>query len=433
MSRPKRILTICHNDPRLHPGGTEILARTLTQEFRARQGLDARFLAAADTLHRQRRPGTAFQAVCGAADNEMLIWCGHYDRFVHQQVDGLGVFPEFEEMLREYRPDVVHFHHYILLGLEALAVVRRVLPDAAIVLTVHDYYLMCHNDGLMRRPDGRLCHEATPDACTACFPEIGRLGFRLRDLQIRNLLRFVDRFLAPSAFMRDRLVAWGIAPERVEVVRNGHVLPEPVLPRRKSPSERPHTTFATFGNLSPAKGTLTVLDAARHLVKRGLDGFTLYLNGETMFQNEEFKAAVDERLEALGDVVVPLGRYDHSELPARMSRADWVIVPSLWWENAPLTIQEAFHHRRPVICSDIGGMAEAVIEGVSGLQFPAGDALHLASVMERAMTERGLQEELAKNAPEVVPIAACADRHLEVYEDVLAQCRTERGVEHVDG
>ena len=53
-----------------------------------------------------------------------------------------------------------------------------------------------------------------------------------------------------------------------------------------------------------------------------------------------------------------------------MAEVDWVVVPSIWWENAPLVIQEAFRHRRPVICGDIGGMAEMVRDGVDGLHAP---------------------------------------------------------------
>ena len=56
-----------------------------------------------------------------------------------------------------------------------------------------------------------------------------------------------------------------------------------------------------------------------------------------------------------------------------MAEIDWVVVPSIWWENSPLVIQEAFLHGRPVICSDIGGMAEKVEHEVNGLHFRVGD------------------------------------------------------------
>ena len=67
-----------------------------------------------------------------------------------------------------------------------------------------------------------------------------------------------------------------------------------------------------------------------------------------------------------------------------MASVDWVVVPSIWWENSPLVIQEAFLHGRPVICSDIGGMAEKVDDGVNGLHFRTGDPRSLAQAIRRA-------------------------------------------------
>jgi hypothetical protein len=72
-----------------------------------------------------------------------------------------------------------------------------------------------------------------------------------------------------------------------------------------------------------------------------------------------------------------------------MGDVDWVVVPSVWWENSPLVIQEAFQRGRPVICSDIGGMAEKVADGVDGLHFRAGDPEALAATIARAATDPG--------------------------------------------
>src|SRR5207244_4345149 len=65
-----------------------------------------------------------------------------------------------------------------------------------------------------------------------------------------------------------------------------------------------------------------------------------------------------------------VGRYSRDELSRLLSHIDWVVVPSVWWENSPLVIQDAFLHERPVICSNIGGMAEKVIDGVKWTPFP---------------------------------------------------------------
>jgi glycosyltransferase involved in cell wall biosynthesis len=99
--------------------------------------------------------------------------------------------------------------------------------------------------------------------------------------------------------------------------------------------------------------------------------------------------------------VTLVGRYEHAELPQLMAAIDWVVVPSIWWENSPLVIQEAFQHGRPVICSDIGGMAEKVTHGVTGLHFRIGDPTGLAATIREAVSSPGLWEQLSGAIPGV--------------------------------
>jgi glycosyltransferase involved in cell wall biosynthesis len=63
-----------------------------------------------------------------------------------------------------------------------------------------------------------------------------------------------------------------------------------------------------------------------------------------------------------------------------MRGVDAVVEPTIWWENSPLVIQEALASRRPIICSDIGGMAEKVRDGIDGFNFRAGDPRALAEL-----------------------------------------------------
>src|ERR1044071_6965300 len=103
-----------------------------------------------------------------------------------------------------------------------------------------------------------------------------------------------------------------------------------------------------------------------------------------------------------------------------MANFDWVVVPSIWWENSPLVIQEAFQHGRPVICSDIGGMAEKVTHGVNGLHFRRGDAHSLAAAMRRAVDTPGVCEKLRSGTPHVQPTpehVACLSRHYRALLD----------------
>ncbi|MEI8641049.1 glycosyltransferase [Pseudoalteromonas sp. Hal099] len=75
-------------------------------------------------------------------------------------------------------------------------------------------------------------------------------------------------------------------------------------------------------------------------------------------QTGEFKEKVKELLEELEGTVTMHGSYEPHEMPGLLAQTDWVIIPSVWWENSPMVIQEAYKHGRPLIGSDIGGMAE---------------------------------------------------------------------------
>jgi glycosyltransferase involved in cell wall biosynthesis len=102
-----------------------------------------------------------------------------------------------------------------------------------------------------------------------------------------------------------------------------------------------------------------------------------------------------------------------------MSAADWVVVPSRWWENSPLVIQEAFQYKRPVICSDIGGMAEKVTDGVNGLHSRVGDHVRLAETIGRAVGTPGLWEQLQAGIPDIFSMEEHVGNLTGIYSDLM--------------
>ncbi|NIX78347.1 glycosyltransferase family 4 protein [Microvirga terricola] len=411
-----RILAVAHNHPDLHPGGTEIFSHDLFREFRSRPGIEALFLAATNRVHREPRPGTSFQAV-GDAPDEVILWSGHFDHFYLSQIDTYGVVPHLENLLKEFRPDVVHIHHILLLGVEFIAIVRRVLPQARIVLTLHDYYAICAHDGLMMRPRGReRCEKASPNRCNACFPETAPDRFLLRERHLKTLFAQVDRFIAPSHFIRDRFIAWGLSPALIDVVANGRPAAQAASHRQSHDGRR--LVFGYFGNINPWKGAAVLLKACHLLISEGVEGFELRLHGGTPFQAEGFVEEIEKLVRDAGVRVVKLGPYRRDEVPALMEAVDWVVVPSIWWENSPLVIQEAFLHRRPVIASGIGGMAEAVADGVNGLHVRPDDPVALARAMRRAMDELDLWKTLVEGIASPPDMAQVADQHLHLYRSI---------------
>jgi len=126
-------------------------------------------------------------------------------------------------------------------------------------------------------------------------------------------------------------------------------------------------------------------------------------------------------VEAAGRRVRFYGSYRASELAGLMRDIDWVVVPSIWWENSPLVIQEAFAHGRPVICSNIGGMAEKVRPNIDGLHFRAGSAEDLVDRFSEALTSPGLWDRLRANARPSLLIDSAARQHLQVYQTLLSE------------
>ncbi len=85
-------------------------------------------------------------------------------------------------------------------------------------------------------------------------------------------------------------------------------------------------------------------------------------------------------------------------------------------ENSPLVIQEVFMHKRPIICSDIGGMAEKVEDKVTGLHFKVRNASSLAKTIEKAIPNAPLWSNLVDNIEPRLSIQQSAMQHIEVYE-----------------
>jgi glycosyltransferase involved in cell wall biosynthesis len=329
---------------------------------------------------------------------------------------------EFERLLRTFQPDIVHFHHALLIGVEAFQLVRRTLPHAAIALTLHDYYPICANDGQMvTTGDRRLCRTPSADACSRCFPEITRDRFVMRELFVKQAFSLIDRFVSPSEFLKRRYVDWGLPEERIQVIRNG-LRDIPVAPHRPLPPGGRRNRFAFFGHLNPFKGALVAINAVRRVVEQGGGPVSLALHGASDYQTDAFKAELAKALDGASYIVAG-GRYGRDEMPMYMADADWVVVPSIWWENAPLVIQEAFQHRRPVICSGIGGMAESVRDGVDGLWFRPGDSAHLAEKMTAALDPE-LWSQMAGNIQSPRSMTEAAEDHLTLYQELAAKSRS---------
>jgi glycosyltransferase involved in cell wall biosynthesis len=419
MAVAMRILVVAHNHPSFHPGGAETVAWDLHCRLRE-QGHESFFLAGLDPIYRPEHAGTNLQAL--PDDPSVILFrSSGFDPFMQLQTRYDHLLFDLRWLLEDLKPDLVHVQHLNYFGVELLALIHRVLPATRIVYTLHDYLLICGNDGLMvRTGTDALCDRASPDRCYQCFPNKRPATFQVRKDNILRHLHYVDRFTAPSDFLRDRFVEWGLEPSRIEVCPNG--LPD--VQARPTEMRKQRNRFAVFGNMRRTKGTLIAARAAVQAIERYGADLTLTLYGEAIFQQDEFKAELQELVDRAKGSIELAGRFERDQVPGLMASIDWAMCPSLWWENAPLVIQEAFAQKRPVICSDIGGMAEAVRHDVDGIHVRVGDVDEWARTMAVLADDSERWEAMSTAIRQPDDVSKMTEGFLDIYETALKSGKT---------
>lgn len=415
-----RVLVVSHGHPAFSIGGAEVASHALFRGLDAMDGIEAHYLArtGSPVARHEETPLMSLRQ----GPRETFVHLDAYDhRWISSRAIGELAGP-VADWLRDLDPDVVHFHHLIGFGAEMLALVRRVLPRAAIVVTFHEYLSICLNHGQMVKTGRhRLCSRASPAECSGCFPEWTPEAVHLRERFLKDHLLLADAFVSPSRFLADRHVAWGLPEERFAVIENG-LAPSPAAPPRALAAGGRRARFGFFGQVTEFKGLAVLLDAIARVPDGawGDDAALMVFGGNLENQPEAFRTRFEALMQAAGRRARFFGAYRSEELPRLMGSVDWVVMPSIWWENSPVVIQEAFHHRRPLIVSDIGGMAEKVRDGVDGLHFRAGSAEDLADKLACAMGEPALWQRLSDAAPVPLDAAGCAEAHLALYRRALA-------------
>lgn len=402
----KRFLIISHGHPDLNKGGAEIAAYSLYEEMRSRD-LDAYFLARTDmTPH----GGAAFSSRNN--EREILFHTTMDDGFTFSNIQTRHIWQEFRDLLLLLKPDVVHLHHFFLLGIEILEEIRRSLPESKIVLTLHEYLAICNNRGLMVKTNGKLCYKSSSRDCHNCFPEKQPGDFFLREQYIKRMFAQVDVFISPSEFLKERYLDWGIPKKPFYVIENGQSEQININLEEVS-NESQKVTFAFFGQINPYKGIDVLIEAIMLLPKKVRNMLVVDIHGANLeHQSDKYQMDVARLLNKASKWVNFYGSYESKELPSLLDRVDWVIVPSIWWENSPMVIQEALASKVPLIVSDIGGMSEKVTNNVNGLHFRAGKPLALAEKMSQVVMDRDIKIKMQKNINPVVSVNHCLDRFL---------------------
>ena len=413
-----RILHLVHTFPPESWGGTE---RSVLALSRAQQssGHDVHVLAGSD-----RRVDDAPASKESETIAREVVEGISVTRLFRTPEEGFGVLFRPDRVQRqivseveEWRPDVVHLHHWFQLGDGVLAA----LPNRLVaVATLHDGYSLCPRFFLVR-PDGARCHDLVPVPRTRCVECVrqddgdAELDARLqsRHQGFEAEFRRVDHLFAPSQSQAEMFVRAGVRNWNSEV-GEVEVVPLGIEPMGERPSHRPapgRLRIASFGHLSRLKGIDFLLEAVRAVPPEprrriGLELFGAFVPG----QAEELRAAAES---------LPVrfhGAYTLADLRRRAADLDLAVFPSRAEETYSLVVEEAVALGLPVLTSDRGAMPERVRD--AGWSLAVDDVQAWTDRFVEFLREPNLLEEKRRSLRAPATVAEHARRVVARYQEV---------------
>ncbi|MCG3174684.1 MAG: D-inositol-3-phosphate glycosyltransferase [Myxococcota bacterium] len=456
-----RVLMVIHDFPPRIMAGTEIYAWRLARQLMSLGHAVAVFCGEYDVFQPE---GKAILDSFGGVPVFRHVHHRRRDGFVSCW-ENPAAGKALRQTAADFRPDILHVHHTLDIGLSGLRALQS--EETPMIATLHDYFPLCPRGGQMMRAGGELCQKAISIICADCVPDqaaasawverqalrwtprlaaiappsasqwvrahrtdlaplVDRLfmksaGGKSRAAPIpplpasaietrlrafREVYGRMRRVIAPSRFLYERMKDHGFDNGRLIILPHGHDA-SGFSPAPRGPGP---VRFGFVGTPSFSKG-LDVFCAAASQVT----GAEFLVFGDTGV----FPAFTRPLMERTGDRIQWRGPFDPMNAGAVYREFDALVIPSRWYENAPLTIAEARMARMPVIASRLGALPEAVRDGVDGLLFNPGDAGLLAACMRRLTENPALLRELAGNAPAVQPIEEHARTIGKLYRDAL--------------
>ncbi len=450
MSRPLRILQVAHGFPPDEQAGAELCCYYLSREL-SRRGHHVQVFtrtARAEVrdfeLLRETADGFAVARLKLPTDTAGSLEDTYRSDFVRRR---------FEDELKTGF-DVVHIHHLLGLSTDLVSAARN--AGARVVLTLHDFWYLCPR-GQRFTPWGHLCTEVEPWRCSPCiakkraryalnalghverFPDdehrwsrslrnplaalvrgaryvtanlhrrpiLERTSFILRELNLAELC------LAPSRFLLEEYRRYGL-DSRCEFLENGV---EVDWVGRLAPREGPHDPlrFGFLGSFLPSKGVDLLVEAFQEMPGPS----ELHLHGTSLWDGGRMFDRLRERNR--NPRVFFHGPFVHEHLPEVLGDLDVLVVPSRWFENAPLTLDEAALSRIPVIAAGHGGMKEVVERRGNGLLFAPGDREDLLRTLLRFAGNPALWHSLRTPKVPVCTIAEQVSALERRYQELLGE------------
>jgi len=318
------------------------------------------------------------------------------DKFHDNKIDKI-----FENYLLSIKPDIVHFGHLSHLSTNLLKIVKEF--KIPIVYTIHDFWLYCVK-GQMINQKGIICNNPSIENCTQCSSYVVNKKQVEMSLQhMKEMIDLIDIFISPSHTLEDFFINQGIKKEKIIYLKYGFNT-EKIIYNKKVFTKNSKINFGFMGRVIPSKGIKVLVDTFKKLQNERL---SIYGN-----------IGIQRRFLETNNILFK-GAYDNNNINIVLNDIDVLIVPSIWYENAPLVIQEAFLAGVPVITSDIGGMSELVKDGVNGFTFQVNNSCALEEIISKISNNPLLLNGLVGCRNSVVDIKDDTKEIIKIYESLL--------------
>jgi len=412
-----RIL-VCHNFYRHHGGADVVMLHT--QEFLEARGHEVIPFAMrhpenlpspyAEYFVRQVDYATIrpWQVITIAAEAARILF-------------SVEAYRKISALIRRTKPDLVHCHNiYHELSPSILLPPKR--AGIPVVLTLHDYKLMCPNRKMY--VGGQICEKclggnylhAVKHRCVY-DSRLGSMLCAMEGFAHRRLYRtLIDTFISPSQFLKDKMVQAGFPAERIVRIPNA----VPIASRQ--PAFKPGEYALFLGLLVQEKGASVLIEAMKRM-----PDVPLRIAGRGYLEEE-----LREEVERSGLKNVEFaGFVTGDRLEELVTNCRFVVLPSSSYENYPMAILDAFSWGKPVVGSALGGIPELITPGEHGMLANPGDPDDLAEKMSALWNDPGLAVEMGRKARARIETELSPETYIEkvlaVYDDVLARRRPDQG------
>ena len=295
-----------------------------------------------------------------------------------------------DKLITNEKPDIVHLHNiYRHITPSIIPVIKR--HKIPIVMTLHDYFAICPNYQLFSQ--GKICEQYGPNQyyklLTTCrikdsFSRSMLAMFEGYYYQYKKVWDKIDLFLAPSRFIREKFIEFGYPEEKM--VHLPLFLEESFINQSENMSGK-GGYFLFAGRLSSEKGLNFLIEFFKENPK-----YKLKIAGSGPDEQILIETANNNNNIDL------LGYQERGSLQKLITEARAIIIPSIWYENAPYSVMEPMALGKVVIGSKIGGIPELVEERKTGLLFEPNSKEQLLEKIQFCVEEEKEIEKMGQNA-----------------------------------